>query len=68
LKNVDTGSNLTPYLLLAALSFHGFFEGTALGLQKAFKSTSSLLIAILAHKWAEALTLVIILIIVGYIL
>jgi len=53
---------------LAALSFHGFFEGTALGLQKAFKSTSSLLIAILAHKWAEALTLVIILIIVGYIL
>lgn len=50
-------SELTPYLLLAALSFHGLFEGIALGLQKNAKSSFSLLVAILAHKWAEALTL-----------
>jgi zinc transporter ZupT len=50
-------SELTPYLLLAALSFHGLFEGIAVGLQKNSKSTISLLLAILAHKWAEALTL-----------
>lgn len=50
-------SNLTPFLLLAALSFHGFFEGTALGLQPNTQSTISLMIAILSHKWAEAFTL-----------
>lgn len=50
-------SPLTPYLLLIALSFHGLFEGIALGLQKNAKATLSLLLAILAHKWAEALTL-----------
>ncbi len=51
-------SNLTPYLLLIALSFHGFFEGLALGIQTHVKDTLFLAIAILAHKWAEAFTLV----------
>lgn len=55
--NNSQTSSLTPYLLLIALSFHGLFEGIALGLQKNAKSSISLLLAILAHKWAEALTL-----------
>ena len=55
--NNTFSSPFTPYLLLAALSFHGLFEGIALGLQRSTKSTISLLVAILGHKWAEALTL-----------
>ena len=51
-------SNITPYLLLIALSFHGLFEGLALGIQTHVKDTLFLAIAILAHKWAEAFTLV----------
>jgi len=50
-------SNLTPYILLIALSFHGFFEGMALGLQSGVLDTSFLFFAILSHKWAEAFTL-----------
>lgn len=51
-------SNLTPYLLLIALSIHGFFEGLALGIQDEFNSVMILAIAIIAHKWAESFTLV----------
>ncbi len=51
-------SNLTPFLLLIALSLHGFFEGIALGIQGAVKDTLFLFIAIISHKWAEAFTLV----------
>lgn len=51
-------SNLTPYLLLIALSFHGFFEGLALGIQGAVRDSLFLSIAIVSHKWAEAFTLV----------
>ena len=51
-------SNLTPFLLLIALSMHGFFEGVALGIQNNVKGSIFLAIAILAHKWAEAFTLV----------
>lgn len=50
-------SNITPYLLLVALSFHGFFEGIALGLQRGYKDTLFLFIAIISHKWAESFTL-----------
>jgi zinc transporter ZupT len=50
-------SNLTPYILLTALSLYGLFEGVALGLQKDFKSTIFLGLAILSHKWAESFTL-----------
>lgn len=53
------GSNITPYLLLLALSLHGFFEGVALGVQSTVGSCLKLVFAILAHKWAEAFTLVI---------
>jgi len=53
------GSSITPYLLLIALSLHGFFEGIALGIQEEVVSgTLFLTFAIIAHKWAEAFTLV----------
>ena len=52
-------SSLTPFLLLIALSLHGFFEGIALGIQSDFNGVLFLGIAILSHKWAEAFTLVI---------
>jgi len=38
-------SNLTPYILLLALSFHGFFEGIALGIQESLKDTIFLFVA-----------------------
>jgi zinc transporter ZupT len=50
-------SNITPYILLIALSIHGLFEGIALGLQKLFHGVIFLAIAIISHKWAEAFTL-----------
>jgi len=50
-------SNLTPYILLTALSIHGLFEGIALGLQKKPKDALFLAIAIISHKWAESFTL-----------
>lgn len=50
-------SSLTPYILLIALSIHGLFEGTALGVQNHFKDAAFLCIAIIAHKWAESFSL-----------
>lgn len=50
-------SNITPYILLIALSIHGLFEGTALGVQKSLNETIFLGIAIISHKWAESLSL-----------
>ena len=50
-------SNITPYILLVALSIHGLFEGTALGVQKNLNDTVFLGLAIVLHKWAESLTL-----------
>ena len=50
-------SGITPYILLLALGFHGFFEGMALGIQSDIQNTLSLFFAIVAHKWAASLTL-----------
>ena len=50
-------SNITPYILLIALSLHGLFEGIALGVMKTIRDLLFLLVAILAHKWAESLAL-----------
>ena len=50
-------SSFTPYILLIALGFHGFFEGLALGLQENLQGTLFLFVAIIAHKWAESLSL-----------
>lgn len=57
-KHANKANRLTPYLLLFALSFHGIFEGIAVGLQSSFSQCLNLLIAVCLHKWAEALTLV----------
>ena len=48
---------ITPYILLLALGFHGFFEGMALGIQGKVRDTLFLSLAIAAHKWAASLTL-----------
>jgi zinc transporter 1/2/3 len=38
------------------MGIHAFFTGIALGIQQDYPGWSSLLLAILLHKWAEALT------------
>ena len=48
---------ITPYILLLALGFHGFFEGMALGIQGEIRDTLFLALAIAAQKWAASLTL-----------
>jgi len=55
--NFTPTSVMTPYILLIALSLHGLFEGTALGVMHTLKNTIFLLLAILAHKWAESFAL-----------
>ena len=50
-------SNITPYILLIALSIHGSIEGIALGVMNSLKDCSILFPAILLHKWAEAFAL-----------
>lgn len=54
----DKRGNLTAYILLIALSIHSIFEGIALGIKSETEPMHELGIAILVHKWAEALTLV----------
>ena len=50
-----TDSILTSYILLLAISLHGFFEGMAFGVSTKKSETINILIAILLHKWSEAL-------------
>ena len=50
-------SNITPYILLIALSIHGSIEGIALGVMNSLKDCSILFTAILLHKWAESFAL-----------
>jgi zinc transporter 1/2/3 len=52
-------SHITSYLLILALSIHSFFEGIALGLQKKMSELLYLIIAVVLHKWVEALSIVI---------
>jgi len=42
---------------MIALSIHGLFEGTALGVQHDLKDAIFLSVAIISHKWAESFTL-----------
>ena len=48
---------LSAFIILLALSIHGLFECTALGIQTEFKNTLFLFIALMIHKWAEAFAL-----------
>ena len=47
---------LQPFILLFALGFHAIFEGIALGILNDFNAVLSLMLVIIAHKWAEGLT------------
>ena len=49
--------SIVPYILLIAMSVHTVFEGLALGLMKDFKPFLNLLISILIHKFAEAMSI-----------
>lgn len=49
-------SGLTAYILLLAMGIHGFFAGIAFGVSKTNGETINMFIAMIAHKWSEALT------------
>ena len=56
-KKAGCCSNMTPYVLLMALSIHSLFEGLACGLAKDESSCLNMVIAIVVHKGAAALSL-----------
>ena len=49
-------SGLTAYILLLAMGIHGLFAGIAFGVAKTSGETINMFIAMIAHKWSEALT------------
>ena len=49
--------NMTPFVLMIALSVHAFFEGLALGLTTDLKDTVNIIIAICIHKGAAGSSL-----------
>ena len=49
--------NMTPFILMIALSVHSIFEGLALGLQMTMASCINMIIAILVHKGAAGSSL-----------
>ena len=51
-------SLMTPIALLLALCVHAFFTSLALGLEKTVSGAFFLVIAILAHKTGESISLV----------
>ena len=51
------GFNLQSCVLLIALSMHAIFEGVALGLTKDFSATINIMLALLMHKPASAMSL-----------
>jgi zinc transporter ZupT len=48
---------LVPLLLTIVLSVHSFIAGMALGVQESAAAAVPTLIAIVAHKWVEAISL-----------
>lgn len=49
-------SFLTCVILLVAMGIHGFFSLLAFGIESTKKGTINLFIALIVHKWSEALT------------
>ena len=49
-------SFITAYLLLLAMGVHGIFAGLAFGISKDDTEILSMYLAMIAHKWSEALT------------
>jgi len=56
-ETCDKRAMLSPLILLSMLSVHSLFEGILLGLQPTKDTALAILIAILAHKWVESLSL-----------
>jgi zinc transporter ZupT len=48
---------LEPIIVLCAIGFHGLFAGISIGIGEELNDTLIIIIAILAHKWAAALSL-----------
>ena len=58
-KNKKAGFKglLEPIIVLCAIGFHGLFAGISIGIGENLNDTLIIIIAILAHKWAAALSL-----------
>lgn len=56
-KKTSCCPNMTPFILMIALSVHSIFEGLALGLQTDLNSVLNIVIAICIHKGAAASSL-----------
>lgn len=56
-KDSQKGCNISPYLLAIAMAIHACFAGLALGLQSEFSGFLGMFLAIVAHKWAESMTI-----------
>ena len=59
IKNKRSGFKglLEPIIVLCAIGFHGLFAGISIGIGENLNDTLIIIIAILAHKWAAALSL-----------
>lgn len=57
MKQSKTKVLIMSLILLFTMSFHGFFEGMALGVTQSSSGNWNIFLAILLHKWAEAMTL-----------
>ena len=49
--------NMTPFILMVALSVHAIFEGIALGLLPGIRESMNLIISIVIHKFAEGMSI-----------
>ena len=55
--SIKPGCSLTPLVLMIALSVHSVFEGIATGMAGSTSDLASLILAIVLHKWAAAMSL-----------
>lgn len=56
-KTVDLNTSFYPYILVLAMGIHAAFTGLALGVFNDKSAFYGFLLAIVLHKWAEALTI-----------
>ena len=50
---------MAPFILQIAIGIHATFEGLAIGIETDISKVLGISLAIVFHKWAEGLTLVI---------
>lgn len=56
-KMVSSSDNtFGAYILLIAMGIHGFFAGIAFGISNSKSETLNMFLAMVSHKWSEALT------------